>query len=584
MVNELPSKWGKDVDVSKAHQEYPRPQLVRENWMNLNGFWDYAIAKDDEKVFQADGKIAVPFSPETVLSQVGKRVEEDETLWYKTLFSTEYEPGHRILLHFGAVDQYCEVWVNDEYMGEHEGGYLPFQFDITHALQFENTLEVKVKDYTQKGKYAYGKQNEKKGGIWYTPQSGIWQTVWLEKVPETYVTNYDLDIDFDQKRIRITCGFNQAFSESIACNIYSDDEHIAKMIQTEPTFSYTFDEKDFIPWTPDDPHLYTFSIKAGPDEFSGYFGMRKFSIINKNGHQITALNNEPFFHNGLLDQGYTSDSLYTYPSDEAMVEELKEIKHMGFNMVRKHIKVEPLRWYHHCDRLGIVVWQDFVNGGNPYNSLDTQVLPFIGIHLPDPFHLLFGRRNKEQKRFFEQEIKETIHLLKNTVSIAVWVPFNEGWGQFDAKRISQKIKELDPSRLVDHASGWHDQKAGDFNSYHIYYKKVKMKNDKKRALVLSEFGGYSVPTEHHMYSNKKFGYKVFDDHEEFNRQFLHLYEDEVIPHIEQGLCASVYTQVSDVEEEINGLFTFDREVNKMDVPKIQRLNQKLIDTFQRFHR
>jgi hypothetical protein len=329
-------------------------------------------------------------------------------------------------------------------------------------------------------------------------------------------------------------------------------------------------------WSPDDPFLYTLKIAAGCDEVTSYFGMRQFGIVKEQGIPRLSLNGESVFHSGLLDQGYWSDGMYTAPSDEAMIWEIKEIKKLGFNMLRKHIKIEPLRWYYHCDRLGILVWQDFVSGGGPYSNMVTQYLPFIGIQLRND-HKGFGRGNENGRRIFERDAARTISLLGNVVSLSVWVPFNEGWGQFDAKRIAEKIRETDNTRLIDHASGWHDQQGGDFASSHVYYKPFRMKLDKLNRLQgLTEFGGYSCPSEGHMASDRLFGYRMYKDTDAFNSALEKLYREEVIPKIENGLTAAVYTQVSDVEDEINGLFTFDRSVLKAAPEMMQRINKELL--------
>ena len=332
----------------------------------------------------------------------------------------------------------------------------------------------------------------------------------------------------------------------------------------------------FHPWSPEQPFLYDVDIVLGADRVTSYFGMRKFSVVRHQGRQVLALNNAPYFQTGLLDQGYWSDGLYTPPSDEAMVYDIRTMKELGFNMLRKHIKLEPLRWYYHCDRLGMLVWQDMVSGFESFDPLYTQVLPFIGVQLKDTPSRRFGRAGEAGRRQYERELEGTVELLYNCVSLCLWVPFNEGWGQFDAARMAEKVRALDPTRLIDHASGWHDQGAGDLRSYHVYYKPVRMKHDGRRALALTEFGGYSLPLAGHYTTEKSFGYRVYRDADRWMDAVEKLYENEVIPLIAaQGLSAAVYTQVSDVEDEVNGLLTFDRRVCKPDAARMWRINEKL---------
>ncbi|MBQ6117523.1 MAG: glycoside hydrolase family 2 [Oscillospiraceae bacterium] len=577
-MKQLYTPWGETLDRQHPLPEYPRPQLVRDSYVNLNGPWTYTVEDGEEYTRRRTGTITVPFSPECLLSGCDFQLQSGETLWYERTFALpEGFRKDRVLLHFGAVDQSCTVRVNDVLVGGHEGGYLPFVLDVTHALtDGENRLTVAVRDVTNGGEHAYGKQKYDRGGIWYTATSGIWQTVWLESVPRNYIKQLRLTPDFDGKRLN--------------WQIRADDPAGARLTVRMNGVCIAEDRSDaggcgssaipegyFRPWTPEDPFLYTVEAELpGGDRVESYFGMRKFSTVEYRGHKVFALNNEPYFQSGLLDQGYWSDGLYTAPSDEAVIWELETVKAMGFRMLRKHIKIEPLRWYYHCDRLGILVWQDAPSGGDPFLPLYTQYLPFVGVRVKDAPSRRLGRADEKGRARFERDLEEMIGLLCNCVSLCLWVPFNEGWGQFDANRIAEKVRKLDPTRPVDHASGWHDQGGGDVKSCHVYYRPVRLKNDGRRVLALTEFGGYSLPVPGHCAEEKEFGYRAYRDAESWMAAVEKLYREQVIPWVEkQGLSAAVYTQVSDVEEEVNGLMTFDRQVVKMDPARMAALNALL---------
>lgn len=573
----LYTPWGEALDREHPLPEYPRPQLVRNSYVNLNGPWTYTVEDAEEYTRRRTGTIIVPFSPECLLSGCDFQLRSGETLWYERTFTLpEGFRKDRVLLHFGAVDQSCTVLVNDRPVGGHEGGYLPFTLEITDALRDgENRLTVAVRDVTNGGPHAYGKQKYRRGGIWYTATSGIWQTVWLESVPLNYVKSLRLTPDFDNKRIDWQIDADDPAGARVTVRM--NGTPIARgRADGNGAGSCAIPDESFRPWTPADPFLYTVEAELGEDRVKSYFGMRKFSTVMHKGHSVFALNNEPYFQSGLLDQGYWSDGLYTPPSDEAMIHDLETVKAMGFNMLRKHIKVEPLRWYYHCDRLGILVWQDAVSGGDPFLPLYTQYLPFLGVRVKDAPSRKFGRADEKGRAQFERDLEDMIDLLYNCVSLCLWVPFNEGWGQFDANRIADKVKALDPTRLVDHASGWHDQGGGDVKSCHVYYKPVRMKNDGRRVLALTEFGGYSLSVPGHCAEEKEFGYKAYKSAGEWMDAVEKLYRREVIPLIEkEGLSAAVYTQLSDVEEEVNGLLTFDRRVTKMDTGRMAAINGEL---------
>jgi hypothetical protein len=402
--------------------------------------------------------------------------------------------------------------------------------------------------------------------------------VWAETVPEQHIEHIKITPRCENAEVEFEIAFvnPDADTAPVEVRVFVGEQLVSEGFFDTCTFALSL--PDFRYWHPDDPFLYRVEIKAGDDEIESYFGMRTFGILkDSDGHPRLSLNGKPIFHTGLLDQGYWSDGMLTPPSDETMVWEIEEVKKLGFNMLRKHIKIEPLRWYYHCDRLGILVWQDFVSGGGPYSEFVTRYLPFIGVRLKDDGENKgFGRANMEGRTVFKRDMVRTVNLLYNSVSLSVWVPFNEGWGQFDAKKFCDELRDMDDTRAIDHASGWHDQHTGDFASYHVYYKPFRMKPDKHgRIQALTEFGGYSCPSAGHMAADKLFGYKMYSGKQELNAAIAKLYLEEVIPKIKHGLAATVYTQVSDIEEEINGLFTYDRAEIKIDAEVIRGINKEL---------
>ncbi len=564
------TRWGKMLDRAVPLPEYPRPQLERDSFINLNGSWEYAITDKDIRPDRFDGIITVPFSPESELSGVGRTLEPNQTLWYRRKISlpTGFNVG-RVLLNFGAVDQIAEVYVNGKEIGNHLGGYTAFSFDITNSLNDENEIVVKVRDFSDSSYHSRGKQKIKRGGIWYTPQSGIWQTVWLESVPQAYITGIEIIPDFDNEAAKITV--------LTSCEGNCTISICGRELTASCGQQIHIPMHGFIPWTPEKPNLYdvTFSFEA--DVVHSYFGMRKLSIEqDENGVPRLFLNGKPYFQTGLLDQGYYSDGLYTPPSDDAMIFDIQTAKDMGFNMLRKHIKIEPMRWYYHCDRLGMLVWQDMINGGEKYKMLTISAPLVTGIHMKDSRYSNFARQNEEGRQQYYAELTEMIKQLFNVTSIAVWVPFNEGWGQFDAAKAVELIESMDTSRIIDHASGWHDQKIGKVKSLHVYFKKYRYKRDRlNRAVVLSEFGGYNLCVAEHCYTEKNFGYKRFVSGDRLMAAFEKLYMGQIIPAKKKGLAACVYTQLTDVEDEQNGLISYDREVVKLPAAAVSEINSKL---------
>lgn len=568
----LTTPWGERLDENRILIEYPRPQMRRDSYLNLNGRWEYAITNSDEPPRCWDGTILVPFSPESALSGVGRTLRPGQTLWYRrevTVPQGFIPRDGRLLLHFGAVDQEAAVYLNGVLLGRHMGGYNAFTLDATDALGPRNTLLVRVHDDTDAGFHSRGKQKTRRGGIWYTPQSGIWQTVWMEAVPRRYIEGLRIVPLFDRSAVEVTV----RCAQPLQCEATVDGR----------TVPFTSGEAaripmpDFRAWSPEDPYLYDLSVTLGEDRVESYFGMRKVEVrADRGGVKRLFLNGEPYFHSGLLDQGYWPDGLYTAPSDEALIFDIQTAKAMGFNLLRKHIKVEPMRWYYHCDRLGMLVWQDMPSGGGKYR-FSTISLPLVtGVHRRDNRYRAFARTSSRGRAEYMDELEEMVLQLFNAPSVALWVPFNEGWGQFDSTFVMERLRLLDPTRPVDPASGWHDQGAGDLRSLHVYFKPFRFRRDRRgRALALSEFGGYNLRVDGHCFNQKDYGYRRLPDAAALWRDFARLYEREVLPAVPRGLCAAVYTQLSDVEDELNGLMTYDRRVVKLDADDVRELNERL---------
>lgn len=576
-LNKLTTVWGEKI-TDKPLQEYPRPQFARKSYINLNGWWEYAITSRDMFPDTYDGKILVPFSPESALSGVGRQLKPREYLFYRTRFSLPKNfVKDVVLLHFGAVDSICDIFLNGKHLCHHEGGYNAFSVDISSALRLnDNILVVKVRDFTDTKHYTNGKQSTKRGGMWYTPQSGIWQTVWLESVPAQHISDIRITPDFDQARVTVEVDCN--FSDPITVIVLDGDEEIVK-VDGKGVIKLNFPDGQFTPWTPENPHLYNLKLISRRDYVESYFAMRKFGMEKCGKYYRLMLNNEPYFHNGLLDQGYWSDGMYTAPSDDAMIYDIQTAKDLGFNMLRKHIKVEPMRWYYHCDRLGMLVWQDMPSGGTRQHKFTTLYLPHaLWIRkIKDSQYRRFSRAKEESRNMYLNEYTEMLDQLYNCPCIAMWVPFNEGWGQFDAKQIAEFTKDYDGTRTVDHASGWHDQGGGDIKSLHVYFKNVRLPKDNHRAVCLTEFGGYSFKDNQHSFNpDSTYSYKQFATLDEFNKGLEELYQRDVVSLIEKGLSATVYTQLSDVEDEVNGLLTYDRKVLKVDADMMRRINAQII--------
>ena len=537
---------------------YPRPQMRRDSFFCLNGDWEFSVAETDNET------IRVPFAPESLLSGIHRRMGHRPLLTYKKTFTLPegFNRG-RVLLHFGAVDQSAGVSLNGKVIGKHRGGYEPFCFDITEYLAEENHLTVVAMDALDSFVYPYGKQCEKRGGMWYTPVTGIWQTVWLESVPETYI-----------KALRIETGAD--FAEITAEGI-TDGE----ITVTTPESTLTLDVVNgkvrvelSAPrmWSPEDPYLYEFTLSTEEDAVQSYFALRTLTTETVDGHPRLCLNGKPYFFHGLLDQGYWSDGLFLPATPEGYEKDILAMKKLGFNTLRKHIKIEPEQFYYDCDRLGMIVFQDMVNNGD-YNFTRDTAIPTAGIRtLPD----VFMHADKKTRAVFEESMEKTVNQLYNHPCICYWTIFNEGWGQFCSAKMYEKLKALDATRFIDTASGWFMGAPSDVYSPHIYFKPVKITPNKK-PILLSEFGGYSCKIENHAFNlDKTYGYKHFETAADFEDGIEKLYMEEIVPAIEKGLCGAILTQVSDVEDEVNGLLTYDRKVMKVTEARMNAIAEKLV--------
>ena len=593
-MEQLYTRWKTEADFEHPENtpvplpEYPRPQMRREEYQVLNGIWSYAITGEDRRPDAWDGKILVPFSPETALSGVGRTLEPGSFLHYERSFgAVPPSPGARLLLHFGAVDQRCHVRVNGKEAGSHEGGFTAFSMDVTDLLrEGENSLEVICRDDTDTSWQGRGKQKLEPGGMFYHAQSGIWKTVWTEWVPALHIRSLSFRPRFEERKEEILVEVSGGEAASAAVTVTGPSGQESRII-IQTGERVLLDLPGFRPWSPEDPFLYRISISVGEDTVKSYFALRSFeSRRDRKGILRFFLNGRPCYMNGLLDQGYWPESLLTQPSDRALSYDIKVLKSLGFNMIRKHIKVESARFYYHCDRLGMLVWQDMINGGTSYNmnfvTYLPTILPWVQRHTRDMPRSLLSRTDEKGREAYMKELDETMEELKNAVSLCVWVPFNEGWGQFDAAAVTDYVRRKDPDRLIDQASGWFDQGGGDFYSVHNYFRRLKAA-PKERIFGLTEFGGITLNVEGHsaIGDRKVYGYKHFKTEKELEQGYERMMRTEILPNIRRGLSASVLTQTSDVETEINGLLTWDREVLKIPAGTVRRLNRLIQKEFER---
>ena len=554
----LTTPWAEGMDRVTPWSEYPRPSMVRDSYLSLCGEWDFAVTEGDAPTGYNE-RILVPFPPESMLSGIERAMPKDGTLYYlRTVTLPDGFKSGRLLLHFGAVDNFTVVRINGISVGEHIGGYLPFTLDITEAVGDADSFEltVEVRDPLDK-RYPYGKQTDKRGGMWYTPVSGIWQAVWLESVPEKYIEKMKITpsmigvrIEFtggdEAKRITVENDGKTYECRGACCEIRPDEPHL---------------------WTPDDPYIYRFTVECGEDKISSYFALREITTGTVEGVPRILLNGKPYLFTGLLDQGYYPDGLFLPATADGYRDDILTAKKCGFNMLRKHIKIEPEIFYYLCDTLGMAVFQDMVNNSS-YSFLIDTALPTVGIkRLSDKYR----HSDPVSREIFKKHSLETLEHLYNFPSIVYYTVFNEGWGQFTADECYRLVKSADPTRVIDATSGWFTQKESDVDSRHVYFKKVKLGRVTDRPIVISEFGGYSHRAEGHLFGSANYGYKLFDDEEGFRNAFMRLYTEEIEPILPCGVSALVYTQVSDVEDETNGILTYDRRHLKLDADAVREM-------------
>ncbi|WP_445257892.1 glycoside hydrolase family 2 protein [Nocardioides aurantiacus] len=579
------TRWGRSLDPEAPLPEHPRPQRERATWRSLNGVWEHAFTDGPTEPTTYDGPVVVPFSPEAPLSGVGRQLQPHEWLWYRRSVTTPpVEPGGRVLLHLGAVDQHARVLLDGVEVGRHTGGYLPFSLDVTAALAepgSEHVLVVEVRDASETAPHARGKQRLDRGEIWYTAQSGIWQTVWLEWLPAAHVADLRLTpvlaTDLATAALEVRLDLVGPGSATVVVSTAEDGEVARADVGSGAAVRLPLPVVR--PWSPEHPHLYDVTVTHGHDRLTSWTALRTLGTgRDAQGRRRLLLNGRPYPHVGVLDQGYWPDGLLTAPSDAAMVHDITTMKELGFTVLRKHAKIEPLRWYAHCDRLGMLVWQDVVNGGGRYRALTTTRPARHPVPLPDRLHGLFGRADAAGRAELTRELHETVELLGASPSVVAWTLFNEGWGQFDANAHARAVRRQDPTRPVNHVSGWVDQGGGDVRSFHAYLAPFTMprlhRGRRRRVVALTEYGGHSLRVAGHDWSDREFGYRHHDDAAGLTAAFEELH-DGLVRAAHDGLAATVYTQLSDVEDELNGLLTYDREVLKPDADVVRAVTARL---------
>lgn len=549
---------------------YPRPQLRRDAWLNLNGYWDFAVSPHGDLPRSYRRKIRVPFAPESLLSGIGEHFPEGSYLFYsRTVTLPAAFTGGHILLHIGAADQMTDAYVNGQLVGHHEGGYTPMTFDITAALSGQRaTLTIRVRDDLRDQTFPYGKQTMNRGGMWYTPVSGIWQTVWLEAVPQDYIQSLEIGVTPETVTITLT---GSPLSGIVTIETPQGQQEVplnhgvARYHPESPRL-----------WSPEDPYLYRFTVTAGDDQVASYFAIRTLEIKTRNGIPRLYLNGRPYFFHGLLDQGYWSDGLFTPASPECYGWDILAMKKLGFNTLRKHIKVEAPQFYYDCDRLGMIVFQDMVNNGS-YSFFRDTALPTISFQkLPDKAM----HKDAATRQVFLSTMDATVRQLKNHPCVCYWTIFNEGWGQFDSNSVYKRLLELDDTRFIDSTSGWFRCGQTQVDSRHIYFRPLKLRSSDK-PLILSEFGGYSWKPKGHIFNEgSTYGYGKFEDRETYARAVEELYLKQVLPLVRRGLCGAIYTQLSDVEDETNGLVTYDRQVEKLEPERMMTVARALFGAFE----
>ncbi len=564
----LPTPFEADME-DVPWQEYPRPNMKRDSYLCLNGHWSLSVVH--EGATERVGEILVPFPPESRISGIERCFDKHDTLIYErkiTLPEGFAIANDRLMLHFGAVDQYAEVYLNGTPVGEHEGGYPPFSLDVTSAWrEGDNTLTVRVRDPLDKD-LPYGKQREHRGGMWYTPTSGIWQTVWMEALPAEHIQTLRLTPSLECVTVETTGG---AAQKTLILHTEAGDREYA---YEGDAFTLAPDEVHL--WSPEDPYLYRFTLVCGKDRIESYFALRTVSIMDGEKGPVLTFNGKPYLFYGLLDQGYFSDGIYLPATPEGYRYDIQTMKSLGFNMLRKHIKIEPALFYYYCDVYGMAVFQDMVNSG-PYSFVIDTALPTVGLKRG-----ISHRASPRRRAAFEGAARETVELLYNHPCVCYYTVFNEGWGQYDTDRIYVELKALDPTRIWDSASGWFRPRCSDVQSEHVYFKPVKLKSNKKHPVVLSEFGGYCLSVDGHVFNlDASYGYATYRDADALMNALEELYGEEIVPALKTtNLCALVLTQLSDVEDEVNGLVTYDRQILKVDAARMQAIGQALHAAFE----
>ena len=558
----LTTDLAEKMDKSCPWNVYPRPQLKRKSFFCLNGLWDFQITQSKEIPEAFTEKILVPFPVESQLSGIGRAVSKNDRLFYRRTFKLPRNFARdKILLRFGAIDRFAKVYFNGEVMGVHDCGYTPFFVDITDYMRKgDNEIIVEVRDELSPN-YPYGKQKKKRGGMWYTPVSGIWQTVWIESVPENYIENIRIHSYLDSAEIEI---FSKAKHKKIT------------LLDSGETYEFNDDIVNITPnkiinWTPENPYLYRFKIETENDCVESYFALRTITREKVGTISRLCLNGKPYLFNGLLDQGYFPDGLFLPATPEGYENDIKLAKSLGFNTLRKHIKIEPAIFYYLCDKLGIAVFQDMVNNGK-YSFIKDTVLPTIGLKRKNDKN---SHSNSESREAFIECMTATANMLFNYPSVVYYTIFNEGWGQFDADALYDRIKDIDGSRIIDSTSGWFHQKKSDVTSHHVYFKKPILPHEKSKPLVLSEFGGFSHRVNGHLFGPKNYGYSKHESRADFENALFSLYENDIVPLVENGISALIYTQLSDIEDETNGLVTYDRKVVKVDAYRMKKIADML---------
>ncbi len=561
-------------------KEHPNPYFERKSYLSLNGPWDFEITKSPKRPSSYSKEIIVPFAVETKASGIGQRVNKDDYLHYRrTVHIPDEMEGDILLLHFTFVDQIAEVYFNGRLLGKHEGGYLPFCFEIPE-YEKENLLEVIVKDDTDSSIYPRGKQSNRPKGIWYTPTSGIYGPVYLESIPKAgHINKILISPHFNRKQFEVKLGLVGKKGEAKITLLHNGKIVSSTLIEKDQDGEYVTtvsakDEKgECFPYSPESPELYDFEISYQDDVVYSHAGLRKYQAKTLGKFHVISINGKPTFVSALLDQGYWEDSGLTPMSYEDYEKDIHLAKKMGFNCLRKHIKLEIPRFYYLADKAGMLISQDFVNGGAKYKSWLIVLAPFFKLPIRDSMHRLLGRKEEKSRRFYLDCVKPTIEYLYNSASLFMWSPFNEGWGQFDSVSVTSMVSVIDSNRLIDSSSGWFDMGCGDFKSRHVYFRRARLHNDKVRILSLSEYGGYSMKVKGHMASKKTFGYKYFSSPEKLLKGLRKLFHKDIVGNIKRaGLSMAVLTQLSDVEGEVNGLVTFDRKVVKVESKYVRELN------------